>query len=66
MADDAAIFRARAELELANARASTLTNVRERCERAARAWNIMADRSERTHAERREREAASAARMAAP
>lgn len=61
MADDAATYRARADAELANARQSSLGNVRERCERAAKAWAEMADRAERTTTQRIAREAASAA-----
>lgn len=65
MADDANLFRARANAELAAAEASTLDNVRERCERAAKAWTEMADRAEHTLAQRHVREAATAAKMAA-
>lgn len=65
MADDAALFRARAETELANAQATSLENVRDRCERAAAAWTEMADRAERTRSERLAREAATAAKVAA-
>lgn len=61
MADDAAVYRARAALEMANAEGATLSNVRERCERAARAWDTMADRAERVAVQRSEREAATAA-----
>lgn len=64
MADDAALFRTRAAAEQANADAATLTNVRERCERAAKAWTDMADRAERTTTQRQIREAESAARLA--
>jgi len=55
---EAAIFRARAEQEFANAAAATLDNVRDRAERSARAWGEMADRAERTIALRESREAA--------
>ncbi len=55
---EAAIFRARAEQELANAATATLTNVRDRAERSAKAWGEMADRAERTVALRETREAA--------
>lgn len=48
MADDVAIYRARAETERLNAESTTLPNVRERCERAAASWTGMADRAERT------------------
>ncbi len=54
---EAAIFRARAEQELANAATATLTNVRDRAERSAKAWGEMADRAERTVALRESREA---------
>ena len=61
MADDVTIFRTRAAAEEANASAATLDNVRVRCERAAKAWTEMADRAERTAAQREAREAATAA-----
>lgn len=64
MADDATMYRARAENELANARDAKLDNVRERCERAAKAWEIMAERAERVATQRHEREAATAAQRA--
>ena len=65
MADDAAMYRARAEAEFERAREATLDNVRERCERSGKAWSDMADRAERTAVQRHEREAASAARVLA-
>lgn len=65
MADDAVTYRARAAAETANANAATLDNVRERCERAARAWGVMADRAERVSTQRMEREAATAAQRSA-
>lgn len=61
MADDATMFRARAAAEFANAEGASLSNVRDRCERAARAWETMADRAERVAVQRNEREAATAA-----
>lgn len=61
MADDATVYRARAASEFANARDAKLDNVRDRCERAARAWETMADRAERVATQRHEREAATAA-----
>lgn len=64
MADDPTLFRARAAAEFANAEASTLDNVRDRCTRAAKAWTEMADRAERTLVQREQREAATAARVA--
>jgi hypothetical protein len=60
MSDDAALFRARAENELAQAKASSLINVRRRSERAAAVWNQMAERADRVDGERRAREAAKA------
>ncbi|HEX4693225.1 hypothetical protein [Sphingomonas sp.] len=61
MADTPELYRNRAAMERANADASSLDNVRDRCERAARAWEDMASRLERTAALRIERENASAA-----
>lgn len=55
---EAALFRARAEQEFANAQAASLDNVRERSERAGKAWAAMADRAERTIQMRETREAA--------
>ena len=54
---EATLFRARAEQEFANAEAASLDNVRERSERAGKAWAAMADRAERTVAMRDAREA---------
>lgn len=64
MADDAAMYRNRAAAEMANAEGAQLDNVRERCERAAKAWSTMADRAERVAVQRHEREAATAATRA--
>lgn len=64
MADNPAFFLARAAEERANAEAAKLDNVRERCDRAARAWETMADRASRTAVARTEREAESAQRVA--
>lgn len=50
------ISRARAAAERANGAASTLDNVKARCERAALAWEEIADRQERTAKARIERE----------
>jgi hypothetical protein len=61
MADSPELYRNRAAIERANAAASSLDNVRDRCERAARAWEEMAARLERTSALRVEREGAAAA-----
>lgn len=55
---EATLYRARAEQEFANAAAASLDNVRERSERAAKAWTVMADRAEHTLAMRESREAA--------
>lgn len=58
---DALFYRKQADAERANAAAAALDNVRERCERAARSWDAMASRAERTDTLRREREAATRA-----
>ncbi|WEK43402.1 MAG: hypothetical protein P0Y64_00690 [Candidatus Sphingomonas colombiensis] len=65
MTNDTTLFRARAKIEMANAEATALENVRERCERAAKAWTEMADRAERTLTQRQAREAATAAKTIA-
>lgn len=65
MNDNPDFFRARAEEEQANADAATLDNVRDRCERAAKAWSTMADRAERTQTMRLTREAATRESVAA-
>lgn len=65
MADDATLFRTRAAAEQAAADSATLTNVRERSERAAKAWTDMAVRAERVTTQRHAREAESAARAEA-
>jgi len=57
MAENPEIYRERAALERANAAAASLDNVRDRCERAARAWEVMAERIDRTTELRTEREA---------
>lgn len=57
MADTPATFRARAAEQHVLADEAVLDNVRERCERAAKAWETMADRAERTETMRHEREA---------
>lgn len=65
MADNPEFFRARAAEQHAAAEAATLDNVRARCERAARAWDEMAARAERTETMRHAREAkAEQARLA--
>lgn len=58
MSDNALFYRKQAETERANAANAALDNVRERCERAARSWDEMAVRAERTDTLRRQREAA--------
>lgn len=63
MADDITLYRTRAAAEQANADAATLANVRERCERAAKAWTEIADRAERVTTQRLVREAETAARV---
>lgn len=64
MADTPDFYRARAEEQRTLSAEATLDNVRERCDRAASAWETMAVRAERTQVMRVQREAASAARMA--
>lgn len=64
MADDVTLFRTRAAAEQANADSATLSNVRERSERAAKAWTEMADRAERVSTQRHERESQAAAARA--
>lgn len=56
MADTPTFYRARAAEQHLAADEATLANVRERCERAAKAWETMADRAERTDAMRQQRE----------
>ncbi len=65
MADEAETYRTRAAEQRAAAEAADLDNVRDRCERAAVAWETMADRAERTRTMREQREAATIARVAA-
>lgn len=61
-------YRARAAEARADADAATLENVRQRCLRAAAAWEDMADRAARTDRMRARQEAdkAAAATMSAP
>lgn len=56
MSNDPLFCRKQADTERANAATSTLDNVRERCERAAKSWEVMAARAERTQKLRVERE----------
>lgn len=58
MTDNALFYRKQAETERTNASEANLSNVRERCERAAQSWEAMASRAERTDTLRRQREAA--------
>ncbi|MDQ2879585.1 MAG: hypothetical protein M3R41_10995 [Pseudomonadota bacterium] len=58
MADSPHFYRLRAAEERANADAAVLDNVRDRCDRAARAWEAMAERHDRTLQMRLDREAA--------
>ena len=53
--------RQQADKARADAAATRLDNVRDRCIRSMEAWTEMADRAERVAAEREAREAASAA-----
>jgi hypothetical protein len=59
MADEVSLYRARADAERVAASAEPLQNIRDRCERSAKAWTAMADRAEYVSQERRKREAAS-------
>ena len=65
MSDNPDFYRARATEERANAGAATLDNVRDRAERAAKAWETMAERAERTQTMRLTREAATRETVAA-
>jgi hypothetical protein len=57
-------YRARALEARADAEAATLDNVKERCLRAASAWDAMAARAERSDTHRAKAEAAKAAAAA--
>lgn len=57
MSKESEFYRGRAEQARAEADASTLDNVRERCLRAEAAWIAMAERGERADAMRTDREA---------
>lgn len=61
MADLVTAYRGHAEKAQAEADAATLTNVRERNQRAADAWKAMAERQERTDRARAVREGGTAA-----
>jgi len=58
-------YRERAEAARGEAEAATLANVRDRCLRAAAAWEEMADRAARTERMRAEAEAKKALEAAA-
>lgn len=58
MADEAATFRDRAIQARADAAATPLQNVRERCERSAASWEAMAVRAERIAHDRAAKQAA--------
>jgi len=45
---EAGFFRRQAGLQREQAAAADLANVRERCERAAEAWEVMAERAEKS------------------
>lgn len=69
MSSQLEFYRARAEGARADAEAASLENVRQRCLRAAAAWDDMADRAARTDRMRARQEAekaAAAAALAAP
>jgi hypothetical protein len=61
MASQLEFYRARAEEARTEAAAATLDNVRDRCLRAAAAWEDMADRAARTDRMRARAEAEKAA-----
>ena len=62
MASDLDFYVARASQARDEAKDATLDNVRERCLRAAAAWEAMADRARKTARMRHDREAAALAR----
>ncbi|WP_109809304.1 hypothetical protein [Sphingosinithalassobacter portus] len=62
MSTEAETFRARADAEGAHAEQSDLSNVRDRHLRSQKAWEAMADRSERVAVQRARKEAEKAAR----
>jgi len=64
MSSDATFFRKQADQERSNASEANLDNVRDRCERAARSWEAMAARAERTEAMRDQRAATTRAASA--
>lgn len=66
MSTNADFYRARAAEARRDAEASGLANVRDRCLRAAEAWEVMADRAIRTDRLRAEQEARKAAQSAEP
>lgn len=66
MSTNADFYRARAAEARRDAEASALANVRDRCLRAAAAWEVMADRAIRTDRLRAEQESRKAAQVAEP
>ncbi|MBX3561359.1 MAG: hypothetical protein KF780_06050 [Sphingomonas sp.] len=66
MSTNADFYRARAAEARRDAAASALANVRDRCLRAAAAWEVMADRANRTDRLRAEQESRKAAQAAEP
>lgn len=56
MTNDAAFCRKQADKHRADAAEAALDNVRERCERAASSWDVMAARAERTEKLRADRQ----------
>ncbi len=66
MSTNADFYRTRAAEARRDAAASALANVRDRCLRAAEAWDVMADRAIRTDRLRAEQDARKAAQAAEP
>lgn len=63
MSNDALFCRDQAIQQRAHAADAVLTNVRERCERAASTWEAMAARAERTEKLRAQRQAGASPAM---
>lgn len=66
MSNDAAFFRQQASTQRDAASDATLSNVRERCERAAASWDAMALRAERTDKLRADRQPIARSKADAP
>ena len=66
MSNQYEFYHARAEEARAEAQATNLANVKERCLRAAEAWDAMAARAQRSDVNRARAEAEKAAAAAAP